>query len=223
MAKWSDLFTRRQIVALSAFSALVQEAHGRVKLDAISAGLPDDERSINSGGVGAAAYADAVGVYLAFGVDKMADRHSALCTWDPTPTASGILHTFARQALPMNWDYAEGNPFSQASGNFEGCIGWIAKVLETSFGSKLGGFAASSDASVQTISTNKIVSTDPPYYDNIGYADLSDFFYVWLRHALRSNFPGILPRLRCQKRRNWSLRLIGMEAGMRLKRFFSME
>ncbi len=199
MTKWSDLFTRRQIVALSAFSDLVQEAHERVKLDAISAGLLDDGRSIDSGGIGAAAYADAVGVYLGFGVDKMADRHSALCTWDPTPTASGILHTFARQALPMNWDYAEGNPFSEASGNFEGGIGWIAKVLETSFGSKLGGFAESSDASVQTISKNKIVSTDPPYYDNIGYADLSDFFYVWLRRALRPNFPGIFATLAVPK------------------------
>jgi len=199
MSKWSDLFTGRQIVALSTFSDLVHEAHERARIDAISAGLLDDGRCIDMGGSGAKAYADAVGVYLGFAIDKMADRHSALCTWDPTPTASGILHTFARQALPMNWDYAEGNPFSEASGNFEGGIGWIAKVLESSFASKLAGFAVSFDASVQDISTDKIVSTDPPYYDNIGYADLSDFFYVWLRRALRPSFPALFGTLAVPK------------------------
>ena len=104
MTKWSDLFTARQIVALTTFSDLVGEVRERVKRDAVAAGLPDDGTGVDAGGVKATAYADSVGVYLAFGVDKMSDRHSALCTWDPTPTASEILHTFARQALPMNWD-----------------------------------------------------------------------------------------------------------------------
>ncbi len=191
MSKWSDLFTARQIVALTTFSDLVHVAREQVKRDAVAAGIPDDGRGIDAGGVGPTAYADAVGVYLAFGVDKMSDRHSALCTWDPTPTASGILHTFARQALPMNWDYAEGNPFSEASGNFDGGIGWIAKVIDASLPASIGGSATSADASVQTISAGKVVSADPPYYDNIGYADLSDFFYVWLRRSLKPSFPDL--------------------------------
>ena len=185
MTKWSDLFTARQTVALTTFSDLVHEARQHVMRDAVAADLRDDGRGIDAGGINATAYADAIGVYLAFGVDKMSDRHSALCTWDPTPTASGILHTFARQALPMNWDYAEGNPFSEASGNFDGGVGWIAKVIDVSLPAGICGSAVSADASVQDVSAGKVVSTDPPYYDNIGYADLSDFFYVWLRRSLR--------------------------------------
>ncbi len=199
MTKWSDLFTARQIVALSTFSDLVHEARNRVKVDALAAGVSDDGRSVDAGGTGATAYADAVGVYLAFGVDKMSDRHSALCTWDPTPTASGILHTFARQALPMNWDYAEGNPFSEASGNFDGGIGWIAKVIAGSLPAGIGGSAVHADASTQKISLDKVVSTDPPYYDNIGYADLSDFFYVWMRRSLKVSFPDLFATLAVPK------------------------
>jgi putative DNA methylase len=199
MAKWSDLFTARQIVALTTFSDLVHEARERVKRDALAAGVPDDGHGIDAGGIGATAYADAVGVYLAFGVDKMSDRHSALCTWDPTPTASGILHTFARQALPMNWDYAEGNPFSEGSGNFDGGIGWIGKVIDTSLPANIGGSVVSADASAQGISADKVVSTDPPYYDNIGYADLSDFFYIWLRRSLKCSFPGLFATLAVPK------------------------
>lgn len=199
LTKWSDLFTTRQIVALTTFSDLVQQTSVQVKRDAASASLSDDGRGIDLGGTGASAYADAVGIYLAFGVDKMSDRHSALCTWDPTPTASGILHTFARQALPMNWDYAEGNPFSEASGNFEGGVGWIAKVLDISIPASIAGSVFSADASTQAISADKVVSTDPPYYDNIGYADLSDFFYVWLRHSLRPVFPDLFATLAVPK------------------------
>ena len=80
-------------------------------------------------------------VYLGFGVDKLADRHSSLTRWDPTPTASGIINTFSRQALPMTWDYAEGNPFSEASGNFDGGVGWIAKVIEGSLPASVAGVA----------------------------------------------------------------------------------
>src|SRR5262249_17134020 len=149
MTKWSDLFTARQIVALTTFSDLVHETREHAKRAAVAAGFPDDRAGLDAGGTGATAYADAIGVYLAFGVDKMADRHSALCTWDPTPTASGILHTFARQALPMNWDYAEGNPFSEASGNFDGGIGWIAKVIDVALPAGIGGSSAFADASAQ--------------------------------------------------------------------------
>jgi putative DNA methylase len=147
----------------------------------------------------ATAYADAVAVYLGFGVDKLSDRHSALTRWDPTPTASGIINTFSRQALPMSWDYTEGNPFSEASGNFEGGIGWIGKVIERSLSAYRAGIASSSEASTQFISADKVISTDPPYYDNIAYADLSDFFYVWLRRSLKSVYPDLFTTLAVPK------------------------
>ncbi|MGE5358290.1 MAG: hypothetical protein ACM3NQ_04680, partial [Bacteroidales bacterium] len=141
LSTWGSLFTSRQIVALTTFSDLVEEARERVindwnraRLSADGAGPVVDE--------GATAYGEAVALYLAFGVDKMSDRHSTLTRWDPTPTASGIINTFSRQALPMTWDYAEGNPFSEASGNFDSGIGWIAKVIETSLPANRSGTAS---------------------------------------------------------------------------------
>lgn len=199
LATFGDLFTARQLVALTTFSDLVSKALERVKQDALAASLPDDGSGLNVGGSGATAYADAVAVYLGFGVDKLSDRHSSLTRWDPTPTASGIINTFSRQALPMTWDYAEGNPFSEASGNFDGGIGWIAKVIDDCLPATIGGTAAAEDASHQSLSYGKVISTDPPYYDNIGYADLSDFFYVWLRRSLRSVFPDLFTTLAVPK------------------------
>jgi putative DNA methylase len=192
---WASIFTPRQLEALTTFSDLVQEARERVRQDALAADMTDDGLEIDAGGTGVTAYADAVGVYLAFGVDKMSDRHSTLCRWDPTPTASGIINTFSRQALPMTWDYPEGNPLSEASGNFEGGVGWIAKVIDLSLPPLADGAASQADASIQTLSKHKLISTDPPYYDNIAYADLSDFFYVWLRRTLKPIFPGLFATL----------------------------
>src|SRR6266853_4749047 len=192
---FGDYFTPRQLVALTTFSDLVQEARELVKRAAIKAGLSDDGTSLDENGTGAAAYGDTVSVYLGFGVDKLSDRHSTLTRWDPTPTASGIINTFSRQALPMSWDYSEGNPFSEASGNFDCVVGWIAKVIEGSLPASLAGEASAVDASTQSISKGKVVSTDPPYYDNIGYADLSDFFYVWMRHSLKPVFPNLFVTL----------------------------
>ena len=194
MKEWGDLFTPRQLLELTTFSDLVQEARERVKRAAVAAGMSDADR-----GSGATAYGDAVAVYLGFGVDKLSDRHSTLCRWDPTPTASGIINTFSRQALPMTWDYAEGNPFSAASGNFDGGVGWIAKVINGSLPASLGGAAFAADASVQSLSSDKVVSTDPPYYDNIGYADLSDFFYVWLRRSLKPVSPDLFATMAVPK------------------------
>ena len=199
LTKYSDLFTKRQLVALNTFSELVHEAKSRVISDAADAGIADDGLSIDAGGATASAYSDAIAVYMAFGVDKLSDRHSSICRWDPTPTASGIINTFSRQALPMSWDFAEGNPFSSASGNFEGGLGWIAKVLDTSIPASSEGSACTANASAQTLSSGKVVSTDPPYYDNIGYADLSDYFYVWLRHSLKSIYPMLFSTLAVPK------------------------
>jgi len=199
MDTFSALFPPRQLVALTTFSDLVQKAREKVMQDSIYAGLTDDGQVLAKMGSGAAAYADAVTVYLGFGVDKLSDRHSTLTRWDPTPTASGIINTFSRQALPMSWDYTEGNTFSEASGNFEGGIGWIGKVIDRSLPANQPGIACSSEASKQLISVDKIISTDPPYYDNIAYADLSDFFYVWLRRSLKPVFPELFATLAVPK------------------------
>jgi putative DNA methylase len=188
---WGDLFTSRQLEELTTFSDLVVELVSRIRSDAIAAGLQDDTLSLSGGGVGADAYAQSIGVYLAFAVSRMADRHSSLCRWDPNPSgyAPKIANTFGRQALPMVWDYVEGNPFSPSSGNLLDAIGWIIKVIEISLSANRKGLSNQADASQQAISEAKVISTDPPYYDNIGYADLSDFFYVWLRRSLKSILP----------------------------------
>jgi putative DNA methylase len=184
---FGDLFTPRQLVALTTFSDLVQEAREQVKKDAISAGMADDDVSLDAGGSGAMAYADAVATFLGLGVGRSANYWSSLTPW----SGDFIVQTFGRQALPMVWDYAEANPLSESTGNWIGAIQWIEKVILTSLPGLSKSYALQDDAHVQSISCGKIVSTDPPYYDNIGYADLSDFFYVWLRYSLRDVYPGL--------------------------------
>ncbi|MCA8051096.1 DUF1156 domain-containing protein [Burkholderia arboris] len=198
MAKWSDLFTSRQLVVLTTLSELVPEAIARARADALASGMADDGRGLNEGGSGATAYAEALGVYLAFAADKVVDRNSSIGRWDPTPTQSGIINTFSRQALPMTWDFAESNPLGDASGNYLSATELVAKAL-LSCEPVVPGFARQANASTQEISKGKLVSTDPPYYDNIGYADLSDFFYVWLRKSLRPIFPNLYATLAVPK------------------------
>jgi len=185
---YGDLFTPRQLVALTTFSDLVQEAREKAIRDARAAGIPNDGRGLAQGGSGATAYGEAIAVYLSFALDKVVDRGSTITRWDPTPTQSGIINTFSRQAIPMTWDFSESNPLGDASGNFVSSTVLVAKVLDKFPCLKVGGITQH-DASTQLISANKVISTDPPYYDNIGYADLSDFFYVWMRRSLRTIYP----------------------------------
>ena len=194
LATWGDLFTTRQTVALTTFSDLVGEATEHVLRDAVAAGMVDDGRHLRDGGTRATAYAEAVGLHLAFALDKVVDRGSTITRWDPTPTQSGIINTFSRQALPMTWDFGESNPLGDASGNYVGAVNLVAKALSTSPCTSFG-TACQEDARSGDIASNRIVSTDPPYYDNIGYADLSDFFYVWLRRSLKSMFPDLFATL----------------------------
>lgn len=196
---YGDLFTARQLVALTTFSDLVQQARERVKADAIAAGLPDDGRALAHVGAGATAYADAVGVYLAFAISKLADRGSSICTW--FTERDSTRNTFARQSIPMTWDYAELNTLLGGTGSFVGAVGWTAESIEgvaAGYGSNFG-VSNQIDAAMQTDSADKVISTDPPYYDNIGYADLSDFFYVWLRRSLRTIFPDLFATLAVPK------------------------
>ena len=198
---YGDLFTSRQLVALTTFSDLVQEVRERVKNDAIHASLPDDGQTLAQMGTGATAYADAVAVYLAFVVSRLVDFNSTVCGWIPVVQAT--RNTFARQAIPMTWDYAELNVFSEYLANYSAALEKIVKAQEISFlrqyvSGRLS-ISLQIDASTQSISVGKVVSTDPPYYDNIGYADLSDFFYVWLRRSLKTVFPDLFTTLAVPK------------------------
>lgn len=186
LTTFGDLFTPRQLVALTTFSDLVQEAIARCHSDARNAGMEDDPRGLEEGGTGAKAYAEAVGVYLGLAVDRQANRCSNLNFWDKK--GENVQQVFARQAIAMTWDFIEGNPLSNSTGNFIGQIEYLTNNL-VSFPYLRQGYVFHNAAQYQKLSTTKIISTDPPYYDNIGYADLSDFFYVWLRRSLRSVFP----------------------------------
>lgn len=187
--KWANLFTLRQLTALSTFADLVPEAIELVRRDALVAGWEDNGLGLDDGGCGATAYAQAVGVYLAFAIDKMSDRGSTICSWDIS--RDSIRNTFGRQAIPMTWDYAETNFLSGSAGSLDNAIDQLVRVVQERKTKMVQGFVRHADAQTQTISTNKVVSSDPPYYDNIGYADLSDFFYVWLRKSLKPIFPGL--------------------------------
>ena len=199
LTKFGDLFTARQLVALTTFSDLVQEARQRALSDATSAGLSSDGKSLADGGIGAQAYADAVAVYLAFALDRSSDRGSTVCSWDSSPKMEALRNTFGRQAIPMVWDFAEGNPFSESSGNWTNNVEWEAKSLLFLPGNQ-SAVAHQMDASQLDVHRLRpVVSTDPPYYDNIGYADLSDFFYVWLRRSLKSVFPDLFATLAVPK------------------------
>jgi putative DNA methylase len=193
---FGDLFTPRQLVALTTFSDLVGEAMQQVRRDACAAGLSDDPTPLRDGGTGAAGYAEAVGVYMSFGVSKATDRNTSLCVWEQR--MDRVRGTFGRQALPMVWDYAETNPLAGAGGDIYGTMHSLCEVLDK-LSSSIVGRAAQMDAQSQTLSMSKLISTDPPYYDNIGYADLSDFFYVWLRRTLRSTFPDLFSTLAVPK------------------------
>jgi len=188
LTKFSDLFTDRQLVALTTFSDLVPEARRKVLEDALAAGLTTDAR-LAGGGTGAEAYADAVATYLGLGLDRVTDRHSSITTWDASPSKEQVRGVFARQAIPMAWDFSEGNFFASTSGG----IGDSFEILARAVGllpTGVGGAAIQADAAKREYA-GVVVSTDPPYYDNIGYSDLSDFFYVWLRRSLRDIHPAL--------------------------------
>lgn len=180
------LFTNRQLTALTTFSALVAEAQAKAEADAVAADLPDDGTGLDDGGRGARAYGEAVGVYLTLGLSRLTDICNALCRWETSKTQ--VRNLFGRQAIPMVWDFAENNVFAGAAGDYTTSLGSIIKVIQRFYPGKQGvvrQFDAQSDNGMRGI----MVSTDPPYYDNIGYADLSDFFYVWLRQSLRKTYP----------------------------------
>lgn len=182
--QWTDLYTDRQLLAMTTFTDLVPEVRERVLADALAAGMESGE-SYEDGGTGAEAYADAIATYLALAVSRLADYGSSLCSWNSA--RDGIRNVFTRQAIPMIWDFAEANPFSSSSGNFLSQVEWVTKAVATTPAMPKG-IAQQLSATTRDYS-GVAISTDPPYYDNIGYSDLSDYFYVWLRRSLQ----GIMP------------------------------
>ena len=193
---WGRLFTDRQIAALTTFSELVSDACALVRRECVAARpiSPDDDVSLAKGGNGAQAYADAVATYLSLCVGRASDYWSCNATW--VNTGEFIRNTFARQAIPMIWDFAESNPFSSASGNWsDTAVGWVTGVLAALPSAECSGTSRQSDARENLASSASVVATDPPYYDNIGYGDLSDFFYIWLRRSLGTVHPDIFRTL----------------------------
>jgi len=189
MIKHRDLFTSRQLVALTTFSDLVSEVRESVRQDAVAAGLRDDGVPLNDGGTGTQAYADAVATYLGIGLSKLADYNCVNVTWSQSRDQAG--HAFTKQALPIVWDYAEVNPFARAAGDLIITLAGIRECLEKGISASIPSSVQQKSATANNSFANLTISTDPPYYDNIGYADLSDFFYVWLRRSLSGIYPNL--------------------------------
>jgi putative DNA methylase len=201
LGTFASLFTPRQLVALTTFSDLVSEARENMLTDARAAGLPSTPR-LAEGGIGAEAYADAVGTYLALIVSRLADRSSALCSWDLRDGQGrkpGIRNVFSRQAIAMTWDFSEAFPLSEIASSLGSSIGRIADVLDRSLESYRSAISLINASKNSFPVRPVVISTDPPYYDNIGYADLSDFFYIWLRRSLSSIWPDLFRRLTTPK------------------------
>ncbi len=187
LKRWVDLFTNRQLVAMATLSDLIAEVREQIVVDALIAGVPEGDR-LAEGGSDAQAYADAVATYLALGVSRATDYNSTLAGWNSL--RDGMRNVFARQALPMLWDFAEANFFSSSSGSFLGQVDWVSRVLEHVPADISGGVEQVSASLASYGGT--VISTDPPYYDNIGYSDLSDYFYVWLRRCLQDIHPSVV-------------------------------
>ncbi len=196
MSKWDQLFTPRQLLSLSTFSDLVEAAKVKAFDDAVSAGFVNDGIKLENKGKGATAYSEALGLYLAFAVDRCADFSNSLSRWGSTNEK--IMNLFGSQTIRMTWDFAEANVLESVVGGFYPAVEYIADCMETLVW-KNSGHVKQADAQNQDISQDKFISTDPPYYSNIGYADLSDFFYVWLRKTLKTTFPNLLATITVPK------------------------
>ncbi len=192
MSRFDQLFTTRQLLSLTTFSELICRTRNRIHDDAVRMGLPDDSIPLEKGGKGASAYSEAVTVYLACALSRLASYNNAMCHWNIV--GGSVAQIFSRQAIPISWDFIEINNMEKMSGNWMGGIEWVAEVIET-FKSTKRGNVVQCDAAQQSLSHLNFISTDPPYYDNIGYADLADFFYVWLRQPLKAIFPELFATL----------------------------
>lgn len=197
MKTFGDLFTDRQLVALNTYAALTREIITDIKRDAIAAGYNDDNIPLAKGGSGALAYSEAVSVYLSFGLSRLADVQNSLCMWETSKTQ--VRHLFTRQAIPILWDFGENNVFNDAAGDYRTSLSSIVRVIER-FVPSNEGLEINHDAQTVKLPNEAVLSTDPPYYDNVGYADLADFFFCWLKPALKDIYPDLFGVLATPKR-----------------------
>ena len=196
MDRFSDLFSNRQLILLTTLSDLVQNAHEQARSDAVLAGLADAAGGLASGEAGALAYADAIAVYLGMGVSKLSAAQNALVIWKPQMDQA--IAIFGRQAISMVWDFAESNPFNGVAGDLATTLSGMMRVLGRLPTTGRLGKATQADAT-QGGPRDTVISTDPPYFDNVPYADLSDFFYVWLRRTLKKVFSELFTTLAVPK------------------------
>ncbi|MCW8175593.1 DUF1156 domain-containing protein [Verminephrobacter aporrectodeae] len=196
ISNWADLFTSRQLVGLGTISELVGKAKEKVRADASSVGWPDGN-GLADGGSGAIAYGEALAVYLAFALDRCADFSNTCTRW--VPGNQKVMNLFGKQTVSMTWDFPEANIFLETVGGYVPAAKYVADCVETLPWNVSSGHASQADAANNSITQGKVVSTDPPYYDNIGYSDLSDFFYVWLRQPLRGIFPDLFATMAVPK------------------------
>jgi putative DNA methylase len=194
LTSFADLFTNRQLLVLTTFSDLVGEARERVLRDALAAGAPSGDR-LAVGGADAEAYADAVATYLGMALSRTLNKSSAICSWDSSSKMEAVRGLFARQAIPMAWDFAEANVFGRSSGSYIEDLAWVVKSIAMLPAAPASHHTVTQDDAATRPLTAELISTDPPYYDNIGYSDLSDFFYVWLRRSLQEVHPDLLSTL----------------------------
>lgn len=194
--QWGKLFTDRQLVALNTFSDLVHEARTQIETDAQAGGLSVDPTPLRDGGKGATAYAEAVSVYLGFAVSRLSDIQNSLCRWESSKTQ--VRNLFGRQAIPMLWDFGENNIFGDAAGDYRTSLSSIVRVIEKFHPASIG-IEVAHDAQTVTYPSATVISCDPPYYDNIGYADLSDFFFCWMKPAIRPVYPDLFSLLATPK------------------------
>jgi putative DNA methylase len=190
LERYRDLFTNRQLKTLITFSEIVKNSKQKIISDGLLAGISDDGVRLSNGGKGLTAYSEAIATFLAFIVDRCSNYWSTLTPWG----GGFMVQTFSRQGLPMIWDYAEANPFSKSTGSYSSALRYISKVIERCI-CDVEGKITQLDAATSSLASDVIICTDPPYYDNIGYADLSDFFYIWLRRMLIEIYPDLFSTL----------------------------
>jgi putative DNA methylase len=186
--KFIDIFSNRQLLFLTTLSSLLNNIREEIFNDAIKFNMDDNYITLENYGQGAFAYSQAIIVYLSFIIDKLADYNSKFCSWHNSREV--IRNTFSLQAIKMTWDYVESNPFSNSSGCFDNAANWVVRVIKNLPAGKTN-YVKLADARINQNFKNICISTDPPYYDNIFYADIADYFYVWMRLALREIYPSL--------------------------------
>jgi len=186
---FSNYFFRRQLVVLTIFNKTMKDIRKEIYDDAINAGMVQESRGFNEGGRGALAYTDVISTYLALAFNRLLNRSSSICVWNTA--REEIENTFGRQGMQISWNFAEVNPFSNSSGGWYGSLEWIPNVIENLPPDGKGNIYQLDAADSSLNIKYPIISTDPPYYDNVSYSDLSDYFYIWLRKNIGDIYPDL--------------------------------